>query len=324
MSPDDGDDQQPLYPVDGHFIDVAKADRSPPSFIIEGLIPEGLTIIVGPPKDSYKSTITDAMAALVAGFPCAALPNEWKANKHGPVMIFPYEADAGEHRVTLEDGMGVKLESNESILISLDTDTYRLDDEDAVEQMMFWLDARRPTMVILDPLANAHSIEEKDAAKMIHILAPLRKWAKEQGTAFVIVHHTRKLTEERAYRADDARGTSAIFGLCDGILVITPGKKPYELLIDAKYKRHKQWTKTVQLGIWERKGIQGGEILREVDKMILGAILHEYGTLSAIAEHLAMSEKAIGDRLSKLVSNGLVKTKGGKLRLLNPKILEAA
>lgn len=313
-----------LYPIDGHFVDVARADRSPPNFIIEGLIPEGLTVIIGPPKDSYKSTIADAIAALVAGFPCAALPLEWKANRHGPVMIFPYEADAGEHRVTLEDGIGVVLEANESIMISLDTDTYRLDDEDAIEQMMFWLEARKPTMVILDPLANAHSLEEKDAAKMIHILAPLRKWGKDHGTAFVVVHHTRKLSEERAYRADDARGTSAIFGLCDGILVITPGKKQYELMIDAKFKRHQPWNKTIMLGVWDRKGIQGGELLREIDKMILNAVAHEYGTLSQISEHLALNEKNVGERLLKLTKNGLLVERKGRLRLTNSKILEVA
>jgi hypothetical protein len=311
MSPEQ--DDGPLESIDGHFTDLFRASKKPPVWIVEGVLPAGLTIMVGPPKDAYKSTVSAALAAKVAGLKCTALPLDWKAVMRGPVMIFSYEADAGELRSMVEDGMGVKGQPIESIMVADEPDTFRLDDEDAAEQMIFWLDARKPALVILDPLANFHGFEEKDSAKMIHILSPLRRWAKANNSCFLVVHHTRKLQEDRAYRADDARGTSAIFGLCDAILVITPGKKKYELMIDAKFKRSPAWLKTIQLAVWERKGEQGGEALREVDKMILKAIAHGFREPSKIAKHINLGPASVEVRLAFLKTNGYLRVdaKGG-------------
>jgi hypothetical protein len=317
-------DPLPLAPVQGHFTDLFTASKKPPVFVVDCVLPEGLTFIIGPPKAAFKSSITMALAALVAGHECQALPVSWKPLVTGPVMVFSYEASAGELRVLMEDGLGVKGAANESILVADEPDTFRLDDEDAVEEMLGWLEERKPALVILDPLANFHTLEEKDAAKMIHILSPLRRWAKENGAAFLIVHHTRKLNEDRAYRADDARGTSAIFGLADGLLAITPGKKPYELLIDGQFKRAPAWTKTIVLGAWDRRGMRGAEALSEVDKLVIRAIAHGYATPDAIAKHCNMSLARVGIAAKALERNGILTIKNKKLALVNKGILKEA
>jgi hypothetical protein len=323
MSPelDEHDDHEhPITPAEGHFTDLFAAAKKPPAWVIENLIPEGLTVIVGPPKDAFKSTITTALAAMVSRCKCTALPVEWKPKQTGVVMLFSYEADAGELREIMEDGLGVKAPADERILVADQPDTFQLDDPGAVEEMLAWLHNRKPKLVVLDPLANFHAIDEKDSIAMIKILSPLRRWAKETNSAFVIVHHTRKLPEDRNYRADDVRGSSAIFGLCDGILVITPGKQKYELIIDAKFKRGSAgWVKTIMLGAWDRRGVQGGEILQAIDRSVLGSIHHGYNTRKMLLLHSRLAEKTLDERLNFLLRNGYVKQKRDKYKIVKGK-----
>lgn len=311
----DEDLNHPFTPVAGTFTDMFRASKKPPEFIVEGLLPAGLVVMVGPPKEAFKSTISMALANMVAGFECKALPSEYKAVRTGPVMVFSYEADAGELRTITEEGLGVKGKADESILIAEEPDTFRLDDEQAVEQMLFWLNERRPKLVILDPLANFHSFEEKDATKMIQILSPLRRWAKLNDSCFLVVHHTRKLNEDRNYRADDARGSSAIFGLCDGIIIVSPSKDKLTVTLDCKFKRAPASTRTIQLGAWDFKG-RGGEPLRDLDKVILNAVKHGYKTQDKIAEFTALKLELVRARTQLLITGGWLTPYNGKLKLL--------
>lgn len=312
MIPNDGEEDSPesLYPVDGYFTDVAVAVKRPPAWLIEGLLPQGLVFLAGPPKEAYKSTLTMAMSALIARFLCRGVPQEWKPVTRGPVMVFSHEADAGELRYTLEDGLGVKLTPTESIIVCNEPEHFRLDDEgedQGISQMLYWLNLRKPALVIIDPLANFHSVEEKDSGRMIQLVAPLRRWAKNNGATVLVVHHTRKLDEDRPYRAADMRGTSALFGLADGILVVTPTKQRCTLTIEGIFKRGKGWTKTITFGFWELKGKGGGEALREVDELILKAVRHGYASLKEVARHTNLGTKSAQERLNFLLRNGHLK-----------------
>jgi hypothetical protein len=302
-------DETPLLPIEGVFIDVARALKVPPQWIIPDVVPEGLLIIAGPPKESFKSTITMGMAAIIAGASSKALPADWTAARQGPVMVFSHEADAGELRFILEDGLGAVLAKDESILVAERPEEFMLDDEDGRKEMMHWLDARGPVLTFIDPLANFHNLEEKDASQMIQCVAPLRRWAKREHACICIVHHTRKLEEERNYKASDLRGTGALFGLCDGLIMLTPTQNPYELILDAKMKRGKAWIKTITLGAWDNKGQQGGEVLREVDKLIIKAIRLGYTSLAKICRHTALNERNVKPRLDKLTKTGYLKTR---------------
>jgi hypothetical protein len=304
---EESEEREPLHPVEGYFTDVASAAKKPPAWLIDGVLPQGLVFMAGPPKESFKSTITMALAALVAEFQCHALPKDWKVLEGGPVMIFSHEADAGELRVTLEDGLGVKLDATEAILVCNRPEDFRLDEEEGQEQLLHWMELRKPSLVIIDPLANFHSIEEKDAGQMIKIIAPLRRWAKDNGACVLIVHHTRKLTDDRQYKAADMRGTSALFGLCDGILMMSPAQGQYTVQIDGQFKRGKPWNKVVALGAWEMKGRQGGEQLREVDLSILKAIRHGYHTMKKLADHTHYGAVSLKKRVEFLTRNGHVK-----------------
>ncbi len=316
---EEGEDDAPqiLHPIEGYFTDVAVASKKPPAWVIPDVLPQGLVFMAGPPKESFKSTITMALAALIAEFKCKVLPADWQPTLLGPVMVFSHEADAGELRFTLEDGLGVKLMPTESILVCNRPEDFRLDEDDGQAQLLHWMTERSPALVVIDPLANFHSIEEKDAGEMIRIIAPLRRWAKDNGACVLIVHHTRKLSEKEEgghqYKASDMRGTSALFGLCDGILMLSPEREPYTVHISAQFKRGKPWNKVIQLAAWESKNRTAGEQLRDIDLMIIKAVQHGFRTPALLQRHLNLGSESLKSRVRFLVKSGHIKLKGVKM-----------
>ncbi len=254
---------EPSAPTHGVFTDIASAISTPPVWIIDSLLPRGLTFMAAPPK-AGKSTITLAMAALVADKACKALPRSLsKVNKCGPVLIFSDEASAGELRYVAEHDMGVRLENDNSMLVADDPWMFGLSDPEGVERMQFWLKERDPRLVILDPLRNFHDLEEKDSG-IISLVRPLRTWAVEHDAAVLVIHHTKKPVEPGTeYTAHDMRGTSALFGIADGVLMLTPkGKDNEQTHIKATFKRGPAWEKTVTIGAYGREAreeISGNE-----------------------------------------------------------------
>jgi hypothetical protein len=285
MTEHDEDDNIPseLLPIKGHFTDVGAAKRTPPEWVIPELMTIGMTLVIGPPKDSYKTTTMMAVNALIAGLEHQALPSEWKPTIKGPVLVFEAEADAGELRFMLEEGIGCKVPAEERILVCDRPEEYRLDDEDAVEQMLEWIRERDPAAAMLDPLVNFHDLDEKEANAMIKILSPLRREAIKRRMSFQILHHARKIEEGKLYTPNDGRGSSAIIGLCDNILTISPGKQPYEIIMDRRGKKGKAWQRAFQLGIWERVGMQGQASLSTMEKLIIKSIKHGFNSVDKIA-----------------------------------------
>lgn len=309
---DEEDDPQqhnaePLLPVDGMFTDLFEAIMEPPAWIIKDLLPKGLTLILGPPKLAEKSTMATAMALLVAGIPCRVLPT-WlsQVDRDGPVLVFSSEATAGELRHMVEEGMGVLTaeEHTGAIHVADDPGSWRLDDPRASEQLMYWISKMNPRLVVIDVFRDFHSMDEKESAAISRMLRPVRKWAKDTDSSVLLVHHVRKLAEGQSeYTQEDARGSSALIGMADGIIVISP-KDDGTKLISTTFKRAGSAKMHIQFGTW---GKAAREILGEHDKRVIKAL--EAGATSAddLASGLKMAKQAVLASLAKLRRNGLLK-----------------
>lgn len=271
-------------PIDGVFIDLFSAVREPPEFVIKDLLPVGLTFIGAPPK-SGKSTQTLAMALLVAGFKCNALPPFLsEVPETGRVFMFSAEATAGELLDMVEEGLKVKGEANEGILVADDPFQWRLDDPDGLDRLLHWLRMKRPKLVLIDPLRDFHSLEEKDSGEMNRLLRPLQRYAKEHKAAVVIVHHVRKKqkddgsgSDDASYSPEDMRGSSALHGIADGVLMVTPLAEGY-VRMRAQFKRAPAWDRTFRVAAYQyagegaENGGKAAEKLGEVERMVLRAV----------------------------------------------------
>ena len=320
---DEQQDHNPPEPIEGTFTSLARATMSEPGWVVKDLVPYGLTIIGAPPK-ALKSTFMLAVSTVVAGYKCNVLPKGMEsADLNGRVMGFSAEASAGELRHMAEHGLGVTLPDDDSIMVADDPWLFQLDEEPGLNKLLFWLDEYKPKLCFIDPFAEFHSLEEKDARSMIRILRPLHRWAKDHDSAIVIVHHTRKKTGEhegQPYNANDLRGSSAIFGKMDGVLIFTPYEdRPGLITIDAKFKRGRSWRRDIQFAAYGEKGEPGGkqavEVLDDIARMVLGIVTAGTTKHSAIARQLQCSKRRVGQAIEACIRVGKLARVGKKLRV---------
>lgn len=306
-------------PIEGTFTSIARAVVTPPGWVIEDLIPQGLVIIGAPPK-SLKSTFMLAVASIVAGYECKVLPEGMnKCLEPGIVMGFSAEASAGVLRHMAEDGLKIRLKDDDRILIADDPWLFQLDEEGGVKKLLFWLEQKKPKLCFIDPFAEFHSLEEKDARAMIQILRPLHRWAIDNESAIVIVHHLRKPGQDKdgPYTALDLRGSSAIFGKMDGVLIFTPYEdRPGLITIDAKFKRGASWRKDIQFAAYGEKGeekTEAREVLDDIAKMVLNIVVGGDTNHKSIAKQLKVSKKRVGVAIDACVRVGALARVGKKL-----------
>lgn len=224
-------------------------------WVVKNVIPAGITFLAGPPK-SQKTTVELALALLVAGYKHQVLPPEMSdATEQGRVLVMCPEHTAGELRDMAETGMKVKVLNNETIFVSINPWEWRLDDPDGMERLMRWLKILSPKMFLLDPLVDFHSLEEKDAGGMNRLLRPLQRWAKENGVAFLVVHHTAKKSgnDSPIYTANNMRGSSALFGMADAVIMLTPQEDENTIHVEAVIKRARGWKRDIRLNVWGQK-----------------------------------------------------------------------
>lgn len=294
--------------IDAVFTDLGEAILQPPTWVVENLIPTGITFVVAPPK-SYKSTFLMGVACSVAGIKNEVLP-DWLqiVPEHGRVVGLSAEASAGELRYMIEKGFGVKVPDDRSILIADDPWQFRLDDPGATRRLLGWLEVLQPKLFFLDPLVDFHSCDEKEAGEMNRLLRPIQQWAKKNDCAFVVVHHSRKIgsgDEERNTRSDDMRGSSALHGLADATLAITSRQRG-SIFIDATIKRGEKWEKSVKLGAWGEKASE------QIDATALQIfeMLATGQSQAAIASELKTSKTRVSEAVAALKRLGAVTATG--------------
>lgn len=320
----DDDDGFHPEPIEGVFTDLSRAEMIPPQWIIEGLIPVGLNFWAGPPK-SLKSTLLLAAGLTVTGVPHKALP-EGMNRLIGPVssvMAFSAEAKAGELKDIAARGLRAKLPEDSHLYVAEDPWLFRLDEENGLKKLFFWLDELKPRLWWMDPFPDFHEADENSPLEMLRILRPVQKYCVERNIAGVLVQHTRKKgaggygqQDEGGYKAADMRGSGAIFGKSDGVLVLTPKGEAGLIEMEATFKRAKGWTRVVQLPVWDGEK-EARERLDDESRAVYQLFLKngEQITLQDIAEQLHFGKKLVVECFEKLARVGMVKKDGKRWKI---------
>lgn len=183
----------------------------PPRFLVDGLIPEReFGAIVGD-DGSMKTTLAIVIAVAVA----SGSPLFGRTVRAGDVLLVNEEDSPGvvaNRARAIALGMGVDENEVAQGIHVLAREGFSLDDEGWRAHVARWIDARRPSLVILDPYAELTLAAENsnDDAK------PNIRWFRELtdlGAAVVLAHHFGKPSEGKA-KADRIRGASALRSAC--------------------------------------------------------------------------------------------------------------
>ena len=180
--------------------------------IVDGLLPEGLTILAGKRKLG-KSWMCSQLAATVAsggqflGRECMA----------GPVLYLALEDS--ERRMS--GRMKMQHTNDTSLPIELLFEWPTLD-TGGLEALDRRIEAHQYALVIIDTLAAARSGKvDENSAEIAVMLNDLRRVAQHHGCAVVLVHHHRKgtgIVEDDPL--DALRGSSAITAAADSVLSV--------------------------------------------------------------------------------------------------------
>lgn len=189
-----------------------------PKYAVDGLLPEGLTVLVGKPKLG-KSWMTIGIAVAVAsgGKALGTIPVD-----KGDVLLLALEDGAPRLQRRLDGVL-----NGGAIPARLDVATdWRRIDEGGLDDIEGWLkdhpDAR---LVVVDTLKRIRPPERPGRIYNddYDAVSPLADLAKKYSVAIVVVHHTRKQDAEDP--VDLVSGSTGLTGAADGVCILTRMRK---------------------------------------------------------------------------------------------------
>ena len=185
------------------------------TYVVDGLIPEGLTILAGRPKVGKSWLALDVCLAVAAG--TTALGN--LSTTAGDVLYCALEDNFRRLRGRMEKLLPPLAAWPERLTVAT---KWRRLDVGGVADIAEWCGGvPEPRLVVLDTLAgirparsNAEAMYDGDYKALLAV----HHMASERRIAVLVLHHTRKLEADDPL--DAISGTLGLAGCADGALVI--------------------------------------------------------------------------------------------------------
>lgn len=187
-------------------------DFPPTKYVVDGLIPEGLTYIIAAPKIGKSWMVLDLALAVTQGVPfLGAIPVEQR-----PVLYLALE-DGPKRMQNRARALGCE-QLPASILFA-----NRVKPEDANDLMREFMNlyAGQEPLIILDTLGKVKQAKAPGEGAYEHdyqVSAALKEIADDAGGSVIVVHHNRKAGSDDFL--EDVSGTQGIAGAADTIIVI--------------------------------------------------------------------------------------------------------
>jgi hypothetical protein len=194
--------------------DLQLLEFPPISYVVPGLVVEGLTLLAGKPKIGKSWLALDwSLAAAYGGTACGSI----RCDK-GDVL---YCALEDNYRRLKSRMMQLLPNADLPERLTLWTSIPRFD-KGGLDELRWWADAaERPRLIVLDTLAcvRARRSAKDNAYETDYAaLSPLQQFASELNLAVVVVHHLRKLESDDPL--DAISGTTGLAGAADSVLVL--------------------------------------------------------------------------------------------------------
>jgi len=217
------------------FLPLGAQRFKTPEFVIDNLLPKGyLAILAGDPK-SGKTALATAIALAVAnGEPFAG-----HKTRKSPVLWLSLEESPAERGALLEkhlqgiDSIACLDEHCERMFGPNDNETapveskldslppiytcfepIRIDTEQGIEDLRFWVRETGAALIVVDPLHAAHSgrsLQDGWAARKT--LQPLKRFCAQMKVACIVLHHSATRGRERVAENAQLAATASMFML---------------------------------------------------------------------------------------------------------------
>lgn len=204
-----------------HVRDLMQMVRIPPRFLVDRLIPDGLTILAAPAK-SYKSyfALSLALATVGQGDWCETFPVEQTGN----VVFFGLEAPPMQLRNRLHQlcpNFDAAQCPHDLIFFSgmRCLPTFKNGLQHAIEQV---IEHFQPRLVVIDPLSYLYRLGRQDdlASATLDLLWPLAEMAAQAKVALVAAEHLRKRSKEDVSVVDQLAGSHIKAAIVHALLMM--------------------------------------------------------------------------------------------------------
>jgi hypothetical protein len=195
--------------------DLLAAELTPPRVVVERLLTEGITLIVGKPKTGKSLLVLGiGTAVTLGGYALGRLTVE-----RGKVLYLALEDGEKRVQTRLRDLLGGN-PTPEGLFIATKWDPL---DKGGLNALKDWLNAHPDTrLIIIDTLKRVRP--QQTGAQRIYdadyeALAPLADLAHAYGVAVLVVHHTRKTAAEDPM--DLINASTGLGAAADTVLVLS-------------------------------------------------------------------------------------------------------
>jgi hypothetical protein len=300
----------PLFIPEGFTADALLArDLPAPRFVVEGLIPHGLTVLAGPPKIG-KSWLGLALALAVGT---------------GSKLFARYDTPTAEALYLALEDTPARLKSRLQQLKAKDAERLHLftewprEDNDGLLALDRWLSAHPDCrLVVIDTLARMRAARSERSDLYFHDyegIAALKRIADTRGIALVLVHHLRKA--DAADPFDRISGSTGITGAADTNMVLTRARSSAdaELSITGRDINEQSLALRFDAGAWTAMGEANTYRMSQERQQIIQAIrsLGRPASPSEVATFLGKERRGVNKLMFAMTSDGELKwTQGGK------------
>ena len=186
-------------------------------WIIEGIIPTGLTLLAGKPKMGKSSLILNMAIDVALGRKVFdSIPSN-----PGEVLYLALEDTVGRVKTRVEDILNSD-EAPENCTVFPQGGWPRLD-QGGLEKLEKWLEDHPDTrLIIIDTIQKIRKPQKKSGHfynEDYEALAPLQELAGKHKIAIIGVHHTRKTKADDVF--DEISGTTGLTACADTLAVMT-------------------------------------------------------------------------------------------------------
>lgn len=294
---------------------LMEVELSPLEFVIDGVLPVGLSILGGAPK-SGKSFLALDIAGAVASGTCFL--GKYAANA-GKVLYVTYEDT--ERR--LQSRLGQKCSGSDADLSNL-LFHYRWPDFEHrglehLENLVPQIEGVK--LVVIDTLGCFLGAGVKHSyAFQYQVMARMSQVANRLGVSLLVIHHTVKSARSKNWR-QALYGTNAVSGGADGLMMLERNDEGEgqcaNFMISGRDVEDDSLSLRLDKGVWRVEESQ----LAHVDLLGKPAQAEVYKVLMASAEPLAFREivaatgktaQNANNMLKALIAQGLVYKPFGK------------
>lgn len=227
--------------------DLTEAERRPPEFIVEGMIPVGLTFLSGAPK-LRKSFLALQLAIAVA------TGNPFLGHETRKCDVAYLDLEGSKSRVSSRaERMSIRIPRNVFI-----TNAVKSRLADNLADMIRALHIRQPQLrlVIIDTYSRARGSYKAGGANAydadVSLLEPLQRMAIEEEICVLCVHHDKKGAALVSDSFERLNGTMGISGSSDCVMCLTADGKRFDGKATLEYTP---------------RDARGGEIRMEFDEI---------------------------------------------------------